>query len=28
VVSHDAEFLQQVCTRIIHVAPRSVSPEL
>jgi len=28
VVSHDAEFLQQVCTRIIHVAPRSVAPEL
>ncbi len=26
VVSHDAEFLQQVCTRIIHVAPRSVEP--
>ena len=24
VVSHDADFLQQVCTRIIYVAPRSV----
>jgi len=26
VVSHDAEFLNQVCTRILHVAPRSVEP--
>ena len=26
VVSHDAEFLQQVCTRILHIAPRVMEP--